>query len=269
MCFASASQMTFSTTLRRSTGSAHGQQRGHVGHAARRHAPLRFATQRSSCPTSPLGLFWQSVVSVSGESGVPLSPGLTMSRLADASPPAASLRGLAATGSSVAMWGRQSLRLVATPHHHLRFASMVASVSAHSSASLCARAWEVHRQCFASVGQCAVAQIGCRLAYASCWVRCCQQRGHAGPSVAALGGNPASPLGGVRLSGVPVSARGDAAPRAGAVEVHRQCCARWQSERCGAACRLVSLAHRGWQVVSGPWWCSPLRQSYITPHCMK
>lgn len=66
-----------------------------------------------------------------------------------------------------------------------------------------------------------------------------------------------------------VSARGAAAPRAGAVEVHSQCCARWQSERCGAACRLVSLAHRGWQVVSGPWWYSQLRQSYITPHCMK
>jgi len=42
------------TTLRRSIGSAHDHQRGHVGHAARRHAALRFATQRSSCPTSPL-----------------------------------------------------------------------------------------------------------------------------------------------------------------------------------------------------------------------
>lgn len=61
-------------------------------------------------------------------------------------------------------------RLVAATHHHLRFASMVASVSAHSSASLCARAGEVHRQCFASIGQCAVAQIWPRLAAASCWI---------------------------------------------------------------------------------------------------
>lgn len=110
----------------------------------------------------------------------------------------------------------------------------------------------------------------CRLADASCWVRYCQQRGHAGPSVAALGADPASPLWRVRRSGAAsVSARGAAAPRAGAAELHRQCCARWQSERCGAACRLVSLAHRGWPVVSGPWWYSRLRQSYITPHCMK
>ena len=41
----------------------------------------------------------------------------------------------------------------------------------------------------------------CRLAGASCWIRYCQQRGHAGPSVAALGANPASPLGGGRRSG--------------------------------------------------------------------
>ena len=80
------------------------------------------------------------------------------------------MRGLVTTGSSVAMYRCQSLRLVASAHHHLRFAGIVASVSAHSSASLCARAGELHRQCFASVGQCAVAQIWCRLARASCWI---------------------------------------------------------------------------------------------------
>lgn len=40
-----------------------------------------------------------------------------MSRLAGASPPAACLRGLDAITSSAVMWGRQPLRLVATPHH--------------------------------------------------------------------------------------------------------------------------------------------------------
>ncbi|MEI6601681.1 MAG: hypothetical protein WCN21_14460 [Comamonadaceae bacterium] len=44
-----------------------------------------------------------------------------MSRLAGASPPVASLRGLDAVASSAAMYRRQSLRLVATAHH--RFTS--------------------------------------------------------------------------------------------------------------------------------------------------
>ncbi len=61
-------------------------------------------------------------------------------------------------------------RLVATQHHHLQFASRVESVSAHSSTSLCANAWEVHCQCFASVILCAGAQRWYRLACASCWV---------------------------------------------------------------------------------------------------
>ena len=68
------------------------------------------------------------------------------------------------------MFRRQSLRLVVTAHHHLQIASRVASVSAHSSAALCARAAELHRQCSASIGQCAGAQIWPRLASASCWI---------------------------------------------------------------------------------------------------
>ena len=61
-----------------------------------RHAAHGMALSRcgSAYQAPPLELFWQSVVSVSSESGVPLSPGPTMPRLADASPPTASWRGL-------------------------------------------------------------------------------------------------------------------------------------------------------------------------------
>ena len=44
------------------------------------------------------------------------------------------------------------------------------SVSARGAAAPRTGAGEVHRQCFASVGQCAVAQIWPRLACASCWI---------------------------------------------------------------------------------------------------
>ena len=143
------------------------KQRGHARNAAHGMALSRCW---SAYQAPPLDFCWEAVVSVSGESGVPLSPSSTVSRLAGASQPAASLRGLDATGSSAVMCRRQSLRLVATAHHRLRFASRVASVSAHSGASLCARAGELHRQCFASVIQCAGAQIWHRLACASCWI---------------------------------------------------------------------------------------------------
>jgi len=46
---------------------------------------------------------------------------------------------------------------------------------------------------------------------------------------------------------VSVSARGAAAPRAGVAEVYRQCCAREQSERCGAGC-VSRLADASWRV---------------------
>lgn len=57
-----------------------------------------------------------------------------------------------------------------TQHHRFRFASAVVSVSARGAAAPRTGAGELHRQCFASVGQCAVAQIWPRLAGASCWI---------------------------------------------------------------------------------------------------
>ena len=57
-----------------------------------------------------------------------------------------------------------------TQHHRFRFASAVVSVSARGAAAPRTGAGEVHRQCFASVGQCAGAQIWPRLAGASCWI---------------------------------------------------------------------------------------------------
>ena len=57
-----------------------------------------------------------------------------------------------------------------TQHHRFRFASAVVSVSARGASAPRTGAGEVHRQCFASVGQCAGAQIWPRLACASCWI---------------------------------------------------------------------------------------------------
>ena len=57
-----------------------------------------------------------------------------------------------------------------TQHHRFRFASAVVSVSARGAGAPRTSAGEVHRQCFASVGQCAGAQIWPRLAGASCWI---------------------------------------------------------------------------------------------------
>ena len=57
-----------------------------------------------------------------------------------------------------------------TQHHRFRFASAVVSVSARGAAAPRTGAGELHRQCFASVGQCAGAQIWPRLAGASCWI---------------------------------------------------------------------------------------------------
>jgi len=57
-----------------------------------------------------------------------------------------------------------------TQHHRFRFASAVVSASVRGAGAPRTGAGEVHRQCFSSVGQCAVAQIWPRLAGASCWV---------------------------------------------------------------------------------------------------
>ena len=100
------------STTRLSRGVLH--QRGRSRHAAHGLALSRYG---SAYQAPPLFLCWESVASVSGESGIPLSPGSTMSRLAGASPPAASWSGLDAIASSTAMCRRQSLRLVATAHH--------------------------------------------------------------------------------------------------------------------------------------------------------
>ena len=57
-----------------------------------------------------------------------------------------------------------------TQHHRFRFACAVVSVSARGAAAPRTDARELHRQCFASIGQCAGAQIWTRLACASCWI---------------------------------------------------------------------------------------------------
>ena len=107
-----------------------------------------------------------------------------------------------------------------------------------------------------------------------------QQRGHVSPPVAALGGSGTSPLDSVRCSVVSVSARGAAAPRTGAREVHRQCfasvgqCAVAQIW-CRLACASCWISHRlrlglgavvCVAVVAHARYGHPLR-FYITPHC--
>ena len=57
-----------------------------------------------------------------------------------------------------------------TQHHRFRFACAVVSVSVRGAAAPRTGARELHRQCFARVGQCAGAQIWPRLAGASCWI---------------------------------------------------------------------------------------------------
>ncbi len=149
------------STTKLSRGVVH--QRGHARHAAHGLALSRCGPAYQA---PPLDFCWQAVVSVSGESGVPLSPGSTMPRLAGASPPAASLRGM----------------------------------NAHK------------------------------------W-----QRGHLGPPVAALVGNPISPLYFVRCSVVSVSGHGGVPPCPGSTRLSRGA-----RGSCGSR---------------------PLRQYYITPHC--
>ena len=72
-----------------------------------------------------------------------------------------------------------ALRAVGRPtqHYRFRFASALVSISARGAASPRTAAGELHRQCFASVGQFAGAQLGYRLACASCWDGRCMRRG--------------------------------------------------------------------------------------------
>lgn len=80
-----------------------------------------------------------------------------------------------------------------------------------------------------------------------------QQRGHVPLQVAALGCRATSPLSPVRRPGVLVSARGAAAPRAGAAEVHGQCFAEVGQSAVALGVGLASLRivlvsqfHRPW-----------------------
>ena len=94
----------------------------------------------------------------SGQCGVPQWPGCTkLSRGVD-------LQRGHASRSDPARCTLGSAR-PASPLYYVR--CPVEWVSAHGSASPCAGAGEVHRQCFASVSQCAGAQMWCRLAGAS------------------------------------------------------------------------------------------------------
>jgi hypothetical protein len=134
-------------------------QRGHAGRAACWMA-LRAG---GSAPNITAFVLRESVALVSGQCGVPQWPGTTkLSR------GFGQQRGHA--GRPV--FDRAALRAVgqSTQHHRFRFASAVVSVSARGAGAPRIGAGEVHRQCFASVDQCAGAQIWPRLACASCWI---------------------------------------------------------------------------------------------------
>jgi|GEM_PF-3287041 len=191
MCFASASQFTFSTTLRRSTGSAHGQQRGHARNAA---LCLSCAARcGSTYQTSPLWSYRRPVgASQWRKRSTAIAKRPRCCRVTSASSAAMyrrqSLHFVAAAPDRLIvpgrLWIRQTTRphqqrrpieqrghalwpvvaLLSAAHHRLRFSSRVALASACGSASPHAKAREVHRQCSASVSQRAVARIWCRLA---------------------------------------------------------------------------------------------------------
>ena len=147
------------TNLRRSMRISDLHQRGHAGRAACWMA-LRAG---GSAPNITAFVLRESVALVSGQCGVPQWPGTTkLSR------GFGQQRGHA--GRPV--FDRAALRAVgqSTQHHRFRFASAVVSVSARGAGAPRIGAGEVHRQCFASVDQCAGAQIWPRLACASCWI---------------------------------------------------------------------------------------------------
>jgi hypothetical protein len=136
------------STTRLSRGGL--QQRGRARHGAHGMALSRCG---SAYQAPPLFLCWKVVVSVSGESGVPLSPGTTMSRLAGASPPPASWRGLEAIGSSAAMSGRQSLSLCGHPTSPLYFVRcFVGYVSGHGGVPPCPGSTRLSRGARGSCG---------------------------------------------------------------------------------------------------------------------
>lgn len=130
---------------------------------SRRSAPM------AGHPTPRLDLRRSSVVPVSGQGGVPPWPNCTRPRLADASPPAASWRGLdAAAGGSGVVCRRQSLALGGSRTPPL-------TLSRFCKACQCARLGFAPRksargigQCCASVSLCAGAQTGCPARCASC-----------------------------------------------------------------------------------------------------
>ena len=96
------------------------------------------------------------------------------------------------------------------------------------------------------------------------------QRGHVSLQVAALDCSATAPLSPSSTAWVCQSVHAALLrPVQGLAEVHSQCFAIWQPERCGAGCGHGSL-----RIVAGipvrPSVRDPqLRQSYITPHCIK
>lgn len=141
------------TTLRRSTFAYDLHQRGHAGRAACGMA-LRAG---GSAPNITAFHVRESVALVSGQCGVPQWPGTTrlsrgiLQQRGHVPPPVAAL---GCSGTS--------------PLDPVRCS--VVSVSARGAGAPRTGSGELHRQCFASVGQCAGAQIWPRLAGASCWI---------------------------------------------------------------------------------------------------
>ena len=111
--------------------------------------------------------------------------------------------------------------------------------------------------------------MGARLAVASCWHTVSQQRGHVPLQVASLCFRATSPLSPVRRAAFPVSARGAAAPRAGARK------GAWSVLRSMAVRALWRwvlprlAAHRGWHPSSTAGGALQLRQNYIKRHYTK
>ena len=107
-----------------------------------------------------------------------------------------------------------------------------------------------------------------RLAIASCWRRCCQQRGHTGSAVVPLCQPSITTFASstVCLASHAVKAcRHDLTPSS-----QCQCFAAVQHEPCGAWCRSrLVLRTSCWHPSSTACGVLQLRQNYITPHCIK
>ena len=106
-----------------------------------------------------------------------------------------------------------------------------------------------------------------RLAIASCWRRCNQQRGHAGSAVVPLCQPNITTYANstVCLTSHAVKAcRHDLTPSS-----QCQCFATGQHEPCGAGCGSRLAYASCWNPSSTVVGDPQLRQSYITPHCIK